>query len=244
MENTANPYAKKIFSLALLFNSVLTLQYAFQILAGFYSSYPLWKPFPPLIIDGSLFWGMIPVSILNFYPAISVGQAKCSRLWFHHYVYGIAVFMIALASLLIFTSVSFPDLFAKNITDININVGRFFMLGGLTMIIDDLPDVSGSIKNLLRRLKSTGYHNRGWLHRVQLLMGVVAVYFCLAVMGHMIIEPAAVTLANTILVGTLLVTSLTSIASFKRRVWLNLKSDKALTSSGNGNANQEDNTST
>ena len=217
------PYGKKIFSLALLFNAVLTFEYAVQILAGFYAAYPYWKPYPPFIFDGSMFWVILPVALINFFPAVSMGQTKCSRLWFHHYVYGFVVAAIAAASLLIFTPVPLIDLFTRDITDVGINIGRFFVLGGLTLVLDDLPDVSGVLKKSLTYMKVKAYHGRKALHAVHLVLGVVSLYFLLAVIAHMFIEPRGFTLANVILVGTLLVTTLTAFASVKRRIWLNVE---------------------
>lgn len=216
------PYAKKLFSLALLFNAVLTLEYAIQILAGYYQSYPNWKPFPPFIVVGSFFWIIIPVAILNFFPAVSTGQTRCGRLWFHHYVYGLAVALTAGGALMIFTSIPLVDLITKNITDVSVNVGRFFVLGGLTLVIDDLPDVSKLVKKFLDNLKLKAFRSRKVLHGAQLPFCIISMYFCLSVVAHMMFYPQGFTLANMIFVGTLLVTSLTSLASFRRKIWLKL----------------------
>jgi hypothetical protein len=229
MVKSVMPYVKKIFSLALLFNAVLTFDYAIQILAGFYASYPYWKPYPPYIFDGAMFWIIIPIALINFFPAVSTGQTKCSRLFFHHYVYGFVVAAIAAISLLVFlllsSTYSLFDLFTRDIADVNINLGRFFVLGGLTMILDDLPDVAGVMKKSLSYLKLKAYRGRRALHVVQLVFGFVSLYFCLAIVVHIVIDPQGFTLANVILIGTLLVTTLTAFATVKRRTWLNLKPD-------------------
>jgi len=217
------PYAKKIFSIAVLFNVVLTFEYAVQILVQFYSVYPSWRPFPPFIVDGSVFWAIIPVAIITSFPAVSIGQTKCGRLWFHHYVYGLVVAVISTVALIFFASISLIDVFTKYITDLNVNVGRFFVLGGITLVLDDLPDVSGNAKRILNYLKSKAYRNRKTLHALQLVVGIVSLYFCLAVTAHLLIYPQAFTLANSILVGTLLVTSLTAVATVQRKTWLNLR---------------------
>ena len=224
MVRSVIPYAKKLFSLALLFNALLTLEYSIQLLASFYSVYPNWKPFPPFIFDGSLFWLIIPAALINFFPAVTSGQTKCNRLWFHHYVYGCVIALVAGASLLVFTTVPVLDLVTKNITDVNINVGRFFVMGGLTLVIDDLPDVSGVMEKTLNYLKLKAFRGRKALHITQFLFGCISLYFCLGVIIHILIAPVAFTLANTILVGTMLVTSLTAFASVKRRIWLNMTS--------------------
>jgi hypothetical protein len=222
MDTSKMRYAKKVFSLALLFNAFLTLEYAVQILFGFYSSYPNWRPFPPFIFNGSIFWAIIPTAVINFFPAVSTGQTKCGRLWFHHYVYGLVVAMVAGGSLLIFTSIPPLDLFTRNITDVNVNIGRFFVLGGLTLVVDDLPDVSGLIRKFTNYLKSNAYKRRKALHLAQLILGFVSLYICSAIVGYILIDNRGFTLANSILIGTLLVTSLTSFASVQRRIWLDM----------------------
>ena len=112
---------------------------------------------------------------------------------------------------------------SKNITDVNVNVGRFFVLGGLTLVIDDLPDISGVIKRFVNYLKLKAYQGRKALHAFQLVLGFVSLYFCIGVVVHILVYPYDLTLANSILVGTLLVTSLTAFASVKRKVWLNVE---------------------
>jgi hypothetical protein len=226
MVNSLMPYGKKMFSLALTFNAILTFVYGIEILAGFYASYPYWKPFPPFIFDGSLFWVIIPASIINFFPAVSTGKVETGRIWFHHYVYGFIVAIISTTSLMLFTSVPLLSLFTTNITDVNVNIGRFFILGGLTLVLDDLSDVSGIFSRLLRFLKLKAYQNRRTVHFLQLIMGFVSLYFSLAVSANLALRPEEVTLANVILIGTLLVTSLTAFGSVKRKIWLNIKPEE------------------
>ena len=230
MVNAVLPYAKKLFSLTLLFNAILTLEYAFQILMGYYTSYPHWRPFPPIIFDGSTFWAIVPVALINFFPAVSTGQTKCGRLWFHHYVYGFILAIIAVVYLWLFTPYPLLDIFIKDITNAYVNAGRFFILAGLTLVIDDLPDVTGILKRFLSYLKLKAYQGRKVLHVAQFVLGFVPLYFFVGVVIHILSYPYDFTLANSILLGTLAVTSLTAFASVKRKIWLNIKPDDRETS--------------
>jgi len=212
-------YEKKVFSVALIFNSLLTIVCAIGILSGFYAALPYWKPYAPYLIDGNLFWAIILASIINIFPAAYIGKVKTGRLWFHHYVYGFIVLGLSVAFLVLCTSVSLLSLFTTNITDITVNVGRFFVLGGLALVLDDLPDVSNGMASFLSRLKSLAHRGRKTIHTLQYLMGFVSLYFFVAVSVWMSQNPSWATLANFILAGSLFVTSLTSFWSVKRKIW-------------------------
>ena len=48
-----------------------------------------------------------------------------------------------------FTPVTLLSIFLVNDTSVQVNLGRFFLLGGLTLVLDDLPDVSKRIESSL-----------------------------------------------------------------------------------------------
>jgi hypothetical protein len=217
-------YGKKLFSLTLIFVSLMGIVYAVGLLTGFYVLH--WNLYTPYLINGSLFWFLIIASIINIFPATIVGRVKTGRLWFHHYVYGFAVLVPSAVSLLIFTNVSLMSLFMGDM-NVTANVERFFALGGLTLVLDDLPDVSKATRLTLSFMKSKAYQIRQMIHWVQFLMGIASFYIFLCVCASVAVNPNWVTLANFILIGTLLVTSLTSFASVKRRIWLKIAPEKS-----------------
>ena len=225
MNSTVTAYGKKLFSLALVFNSLLTIVYAIGILAVFYALLPSWKPYAPYVLDGNLFWLLILVSIINIFPATVFGRVKTGRLWFHHYVYGFFVSASSAILLMLFTSVSLLTLFTTNITDLTINLGRFFILGGLTLVVDDLPDVSRVTASFVGWLKARAYQTRKIIHAAQFMMGLVSSYFFASVTVWIAQYPGEATLANLILMGTLFVTSLLSFISVKRKIWLRITPD-------------------
>ena len=155
MVNPVTTCGRKLFSLVLTFNCLLSIVYAIGLLVGFYDAN--WKLYPPYLVDGSLFWVIILASIVNIFPAMSVGRVKTGRLWFHHYVYGFVVLVLSVFMLEVSASVPLVSLFTARNKSIAINVGRFFVLGGLTFVLDDFADISERLRSFLGILKSKAY---------------------------------------------------------------------------------------
>ncbi len=220
MVSRAVVYGKKLLSLSLIFNSLLSIAYAVGLLSGYYNSG--WTLYVPYLVDGALFWLLILTSILNIFPSAIVGQVKTGRLWFHHYVYGFLVLALALAYLTLDSPVSLLNLFTTNTTSIVVNVGRFFVLGGTTLILDDLPDVSRVSKRLLCFLKSKAYRVRRIMHVMQYIMSFVTAYLLMAVILYIARNPESATIANLIFSATLLVTSLVSMGIAKSKTWIQM----------------------
>ena len=226
MASLAVSFGKKFLSLALIFNSLLSMVCAIGILSGYYASQPHWKLYQPYLIDGSLFWAIILASIINIFPVTTIGRVNTPRLWFHHYVYGFVVLILSFVFLMIFTSIPLVSLFTANITDVTINIGRFFILGGLTLVIDDFPDISKRARFTLSLMKAKVYRRRRLFQVIQGLMAFVSLYFFLCVSVWFTQNPQGVTLANLILFGTLLVTTITAFGILNRKVWLKITPEK------------------
>ena len=216
-------YGRKILSISLIFNALMSIVFAVQLLMGYYTAN--WKVYAPYLVDSSLFWAIILASIINVFPAATMGQVRTGRLWFHHYIYGMAISLSSTGLVLILTPVSLTSLFTAHTTDTTINAARFFILGGLALLLDDLPDVSKRIESMLTLAKSEVYKRRKTIHIIQGLMGFVSLYIFIAVSVYVAQNPMEATLANFILIQTLLVTSLTSFASVKRKTWLSVTSE-------------------
>jgi hypothetical protein len=226
MNHAIKIYGRKIFAVSLIFNALLSLTCALSLLSGFYMSYPLWKPFAPFLIDGNFFWLIIVASLLNLFPAAHIGNVHTGRLWFHHFVYGFLVFLVSTIWILVFTPVSLISVFFIYTTDITVNVGRFFLLGGMSLVLDDLPDVHKYASNSIRWLRSKAFQARRLLHLIQCLMSIAVLYLSVAICLFMLSNfQATANPSNFILIGTLLVTSLNGLLSFKSGVWLKLKSE-------------------
>jgi hypothetical protein len=213
---------KKIFSLTLILNSFITIAAIAGILYGFYYAWPGWKPYTPWLISGNLFLLAAIAALINIFPSASIGRClHTGRLWFHHYVYGFFVLIFSAIYVVAFTSVSLVTLFLVNTGSIAINAGRFFVLTGATLFLDDLPDVSKRVESALNKVKSQAYRVRKAFHVLQLITGIVTLYIFLAILSFSIYH-LEVNIANFVTMGTLLVTSFTSFACVKRKAWIKI----------------------
>jgi hypothetical protein len=220
--------AKKVFSLTLMLNSLITLSALIGILYGFYFLWPWWRPYYPDLISGNLFIIAAIAAIINIFPSASIGRAlHTGRFLFHHYVYGFFVLFSSAIYVVAFTSVSLVMLFLVNSSSIAVNAGRLFLLTGLTLVLDDLPDVSKKVEFSLNKIKSGVYRIRKVFHVLQLAAGAFTFYIFLAIAIFEVYHPST-NFENYVTMGTLLVTSITSFACVKRRTWLRITKPAAI----------------
>ena len=213
---------KKIYSIALILNALITVASVAGILSGFYISYPYWRPYAPFLIDGNLFWIAIAAGVINIFPSAAIGRAlHTGRFLFHHYVYGFFVLLSTSACVTAFTSIPLPSLFFVESYNVGVNAGRVFFLAGLALFLDDLPDVSKRVESGLNRIKKKAYRIRKSLHILQFVTGVFALYCCLSILLSTIVDNSRA-LPNSFVIGSLLVTSITSFVCLKRKAWLKI----------------------
>ena len=223
MAGTVFTILKKIFSVALIFNALITLAVLSGLLFGVYKSYPYWHPFTPYLLDGNLLWIAVAAAAINIFPAACIGRAlHTGRFLFHHYVYGFVVLLIGSLLVVFFTSIPFLNLFLLNSGDIVVNAGRFLVLAGLTLFLDDLPDVSERIESTLNWVKTKACQAKRVLHALQLVTGLGTLYLLVAVSLQTIMNPVRI-FYNSFLLGGLLVTTITSLACVKRKAWLKIE---------------------
>jgi len=215
-------YGKKLLGLSLIFNSLLSIFYAAGLLEGYYLHG--WSLYVPYLVDGALFWVLVLAAIINIFPSAIVGRVRTGRLWFHHYVYGFFVSALAIAYLFVLAPISLFSPFTSDTMNVTVDVGRFFVLGGATLVLDDLPDVSGWLRHALCFLKLQVYRGRKIMHGIQYIMGCLSVYIFTAVTLNITENPQNATPANVILSATLFVTSISSFAVAKRKMWLQITS--------------------
>jgi hypothetical protein len=214
---------KKIFSVSLVFNALLTIGCTVGILAGFYWYFHDWQPFAPYLVSGDLFWVVIAAAVLNIFPSAGLGRAlHTGRFLFHHYFYGFLVLFFSAVYVVVFTPVSLLSIFLINNTSIAVNAGRFFILGGFTLVLDDLPDVHKKVESALNWLKAKVGQGGRIVSVFQLLTGAGSFYIFVAITLAMVQNPQWVTGANLLLIGTVFITSVTSFIFVRRRVWLKI----------------------
>jgi hypothetical protein len=124
--------------------------------------------------------------------------------------------------IVLFTSVSLFSLFLITSSDLAVNVGRFFILAGLVLLLDDLPDVSERVETCLNWAKSRACQARRALHALQLFTGLISLYILVSILIWIVQNPTQI-FFNSFLIGTLLVTTITSFAHVKRKAWLKIR---------------------
>ncbi len=209
---------KKLISLSLIFNALVTISYALGILGGFYWFFEDWQPFYPFIVDGNIFWLVIFAATLNIVPSARLGRnLKTGRLFFHHYFYGALVLVLGMLFVFAFTNVSLWTLFLIENSSLLVNGARFLILGGLTLILDDLPDTSKLAKSSIKFVKIKTHSIQKATSIVRFVLGITSLYVLVAVSLAMVQNTQWATLANYILLGTLLITSVSAIIFSKKR---------------------------
>jgi hypothetical protein len=211
---------KKMFSVSLVFNALLTITYCVGILSGVYGYYNGWQPFSPYLLDGAFLWVAIAAAIINIYPSAMLGRKlHTGRFLFHHYFYGFIVIACSLVYIVLAIPQYLLSLFFINDASVAVNIGRFFLLGGITLVLDDLPDVSERIESHLNWLKTKAYQAGKILAVAQFVCGAVTLYIFAAVTVAIISVPQWITLANIILLGSMLITAVASFIFVKRGIW-------------------------
>jgi len=222
METSFGVILKKTFSLALVFNALITIAAIAGIIFGFYRSYPYWQPYAPWLINGNLFWFAIAAAVINIFPSAAIGRAlHTGRFLFHHYVYGFFVLLSSSVFITIFTPIPLPSLFLVESNSVAVNAGRVFELAGLTLLLDDLPDVSKKMEKGLNWIKTKAYQARKSLYVFQFTTGCFAFYCGFSILLDTIGNSDRA-LPNSFAIVSLLLTGFTSLACVKRKSWLKI----------------------
>lgn len=223
MAGTVGTILKKIFSIALILNALITIGCVIGILNGFYGAYPWWQPYAPYLLFGELFWLAIVAALVNIFPSASIGRSlHTGRFLFHHYVYGFLVLFISAGFVIFFTPVSIFRLFLVDSSSVEVTAGRFFLLGGLALLLDDLPDVSIRTSRFLDWLKRQACKARKLIYAIQLVTGIVSLYITVSIIAYTVQNPARA-LPDSFFSGSMLITSITALALVIRKDWLKVQ---------------------
>ena len=222
MVDAVRTILKKIFSLALIFNALISIATVAGIINGYYQAYPYWKPYAPFLINGNLFWLALAAAVINIFPSAAIGRAlHTGRFLFHHYVYGLFVIASTSAYIMVFTPVPLLNLFFVDDNTVSVNTGRVFLLAGFALLLDDLPDVSRRMESSLNWLKTKACKIKMALHIAQFITGVFAFYCSISILLSTI-EYSARALPNSFVIVSLFITGITSFVLVKRRAWLKI----------------------
>ncbi|HSV48703.1 MAG TPA: hypothetical protein VLH35_00175 [Candidatus Acidoferrales bacterium] len=214
---------KKIFSIALIFNALISITAVAGMLYGFYTSNGQWRPFAPYLLDGNLFWLALAAGIICIFPAAATGRSlHTGRFLFHHYVYGFIVLAITAGLVAILTPFSFISMFFIDSNEIGVNAARVFFLGGLALFLDDLPDVSLRTERCLNWIKTRCCGIKKTLHYSTLVTGIFAIYCSFAMLASTVADNFYRWLPNSFGIVTLLLTGIMSIGFYVRKDWLKI----------------------
>jgi hypothetical protein len=223
---------RKVFSVSLLFNALLTIACLVSILSGYYWFYHDWEPFTPFLISGHLLWIAIAAAVINIFPSAALGRSlHTGRFLFHHYIYGFITFGAAIAYVLIFVPVPIWVLFFVDNTSVQVNLGRFFILGGAALVLDDLTDVSMHLEKRLNHLKFHFGQQGKFVIGLQMACGVISFYIFSAITLSMIFRPEWLTVANVLVDTSVLITAVTSLVFVRHRFWLKVNRNPKITTS-------------
>ena len=224
MAESLRVWLKKVFSLTLMLNAFVTLAAVIGLTYGFYMSFQSvpWKPFAPYLISGNIFLLVIVAALINIFPSARIGRKlHTGRFLFHHYVYGAFVLAASSFCVIAFSPISLMNLFLVNNPSVSVNTERFFVLTGVTLFLDDLPDVSKRIEMALNKIKTGFFKIRKAMHVLQFVTGAATLYVFLSILLTEI-QDGHVNVANGFTMATMLVTAITSFAFVQRKAWLNI----------------------
>jgi hypothetical protein len=222
---------RKTLSLALIFNSIISLASVADILAVLYLNVNGWWPYSPYLVAGLLFWPVVVTAVLNIVPAKFIGKVDIERILFHHYVYGLLASSISLTLMVIFAPayifvllMPFLGFHTTGLQMIMIYSGLFFVYGGLTLMIDDIHDVSLRLGRALDRLRLRAYKSGKTLQKAHFISSIATV--CTAVfIGAWFLEIGVLEtgslwdILNMIPATSLLITGLYGLRAVKANYW-------------------------
>ena len=222
MAGSVRVILKKTFSLALIFNALITVACVAGIIFGYYMAYPYWQPYAPWLLNGNLFWLALAAGLINIFPSAAIGRSlHTGRFLFHHYVYGFFVLLLTSVFIVAFTPIPLLSLFLLESSSVTVNASRVFFLTGLALLLDDLPDVSKRVESTLNWIKMKAYKARKTLHALQFVTGCFALYCCISILLDTL-GGSNRAVPNLFSISSLLITSITSFACVKRKSWLSI----------------------
>lgn len=244
-----------------MFNSIVSLVYGAEMLTSFYVSPREPRLYSPYLLDGSLLWLAILAAVLNIIPAKLIGKVNLRRLLFHHYVYGflassisillVAFFAPAQLFLLLMPSLGFHAISLHNMP---VYAALFFVYGGLTLVIDDISDVSWRFARFLDRLGTRARKSGRALQTLHLFSTLMSIYiltcgllWCLENSAQLAGFPLRA-VYHAVFLSSLLVTSVSGLKAVEGGLWSfhrkyeltrNMHAQKSWSQSPNGNLRDE-----
>ncbi|GEM_PF-740078 len=232
MSKTLSKLGRKTLSLALIFNSLISLTFVISNLVSSYPSTVGEQPYWFYLIGNSVYLFVFIASILNILPAKLLGKVDLGRIWFHHYVYGFLASSVSLTLMVIFAPTYvlvflMPSLCfqAAGLQMFLIFSALFFVYGGLTLVIDDVRDVSAKLGKVFDKLKIRAYKSSRSLQKMHLISSLVTLCVSLSLYASLIekiIQSEIWIIQNitaTFFATSLLITGLWGLRAIKAKYW-------------------------
>jgi len=172
-------------------------------------------------------------SFLNVVTAKVVGNVNLRRIRFHHYFYGFITVIISLALIMMLAPAHLPILLMPillpsvySLTSIPISMAFLLTYGGITLVIDDIQDLSVRIRRSLNLLWRRALKFKSELEALHLCGCVSSAYMMLSMLSRFfmdklcLIETVIPKVSIKIFILNLLITSLWQFEIIKRRFWL------------------------
>jgi len=224
---------RKILCLAVIFNSIVSMLLAGNLLYVFYTNRLMQHPYWPYLLDGSLLWFVIAASLLNIVTAKILGNVDLKRIKFHHYFYGFIastisfIFMTLFAPTYLFTLLM-PMLISNACSSATMPISAAFLLlyGGMTLIIDDIQDISLKLGRAFNNLKKKLHGFGRPLETFHLFSSALSTYVTLSIIlwafanGLYSGESLLPSLSAGVFALNFLITSLWGLGISKKGFWL------------------------
>jgi len=230
---------RKILCLAVIFNSIVSILFAGDILYLLYVNKSTWRPHWSYLLDGSLLWFVIIASILNIVAAKILGNVDLKRIKFHHYFYGFITSAVSFIYTALFApaylfTLLMPTFISGSYSTAAMPISATFFLvyGGMTLIIDDIQDMSRRLGKALNNLKRKLQRFGRTLEMLHLCCCIASTYVMLSIVfwafanGFYLggLMPPAI--STGIFTLNLLITSIWGLGVIKKRFWItNLQMD-------------------
>lgn len=212
--------SKKAIGLTLIHNSVASLLSSISILCGAYMGFSAGFIPSPYSISNLPFLFVVLTSMLNIVPAKIIGKVNLRRILFHHYVYGILSITVYFAFTIL------PFLENKFIPSGHHIYLSPLLYWGLTLIIDDLADISPRIARFLDSVKRRVKEISEPIQKVHLISSFISVCAVIQVLswsfkeGFLLSYNPFLGTLHILLTVNLSITALYGLKICKEKTWL------------------------
>ena len=224
---------RKIVCLCVIFNSILTILFSGDLLYALYIRRLKWHAGPLHILNYSSLLLIMVGSFLNIVTAKIIGNVNLRRVRFHHYFYGFLMMIVSLALIMMLAPaylsillmpILLPSVYS--LTPIPISMAFLLTYGGITLVIDDIQDLSMRIRRSLNLLWRRALKFKSKLEALHLCSCISSAYMLLSMLLRFfidklcLIETVIPKVSIKIFILNLFVTSLWGLEIIKRRFWL------------------------